>query len=152
MDSDNARLDATDWAILSALQDDGRLSNADLARHVALSPSGTAERVRRLVEAEVITGFHAAVDPRKVGYGLTAVIRLRHERAGSKAMKDALQRPEVISCYHMTGEDCYLAFVHVPSMRHLEEVAGRFSMAGEATTSLVFSTAVAPRALAPPPD
>ncbi len=56
-------LDATDWRILDALQDDGRMSFADLARAVAMSPSAVAERVRRLEESGVITGYRATISP-----------------------------------------------------------------------------------------
>ena len=78
--AENSRisLDRTDEAILAALQGDGRMSTADLARAVSLSPSATADRVRRLVDGGVITGYTACVSPAALGYPITAFVRLAY--------------------------------------------------------------------------
>src|SRR5579885_1294675 len=70
-------LDATSLEILSALQEDARLSFSELGRRVGLSSPAVAERVHRLEEAGIITGYHAQVDTEKLGYALTAFIRIR---------------------------------------------------------------------------
>ena len=69
--------DVTTRRILDELQGDGRLSLAELGRRVGLSPPAVAERVQRLERDGVITGYHATVDPRALGYSLTTVIRIR---------------------------------------------------------------------------
>jgi Lrp/AsnC family leucine-responsive transcriptional regulator len=71
-------LDSTDWAILSELQEDARISLTELGRRVSLSASATTERVRRLESIRVITGYRAEVDLTKVGYPVLAVVRLKY--------------------------------------------------------------------------
>ena len=72
-----ARLDQVNLRLLAELQVDARLSNAELGRRVGLSAPAVAERLSRLQEAGVITGYHAAVDPRALGFSLTAILRIR---------------------------------------------------------------------------
>lgn len=74
-------LDATDHSILEQLQRDGRISVADLARAINLSASATAERLRRLTDTGVITGYSATLDPEALGYAVTAFVRLAYPRA-----------------------------------------------------------------------
>ena len=70
-------LDSTDWHILRELQQDARLSYRELGRRVGLSAPGTAERMRKLEDAGVLTGYHAQLNLAKVGLSLTAWIQLR---------------------------------------------------------------------------
>jgi Lrp/AsnC family leucine-responsive transcriptional regulator len=153
-----AALDQTDWRVLSVLQRDARISFADLARQVAMSPSAVAERVRRLEESGVITGYRAAVSPERVGLGILAFVRLRYPTANYRpfhALLDAT--PEIVEAHHVTGEDCFMLKVVARSMRHLEEIAGRIGGLGSVTTSVVYSSPLARRDLAveslgePPP-
>lgn len=94
-------------AILAALQADARLSNADLAARIGLSPAPTWRRVRRLEEAGVITGYRAELDRRKVGLGVLAFVRVDAERDNAEAMRaleDAIRElPEVLSCHYISG-------------------------------------------------
>ncbi|MDQ7904852.1 Lrp/AsnC family transcriptional regulator [Phytohabitans sp. ZYX-F-186] len=139
-------LDATDWRILDALQDDGRMSFADLARAVAMSPSAVAERVRRLEESGVITGYRAAVSPERVGLSILAFVRLRYPTGNYRPFHALLNStPEIVEAHHVTGEDCFVIKVVARSMRHLEEVAGRISGLGAVTTSVVYSSPLASR-------
>ena len=68
-------IDGIDKAILNILQQDGRISNADIARQINLAPSAVLERVRKLEERKVIRGYSADIDPKAAGYGLTALIK-----------------------------------------------------------------------------
>ena len=139
-------LDATDWRILDALQDDGRMSFADLARAVAMSPSAVAERVRRLEESGVITGYRATISPERVGLSIMAFVRLRYPTGNYRPFHALLDStPEIIEAHHVTGEDCFVLKVVARSMRHLEEVAGRISGLGAVTTSVVYSSPLASR-------
>src|SRR4051812_16408347 len=100
--------DVTNRRILTELQRDGRLSLAELGRRVGLSPPAVAERVQRLERDGVITGYHADVDPRALGYALGAVIRIRPApRQIHKVAELARATPEIVECHRITGEDCF---------------------------------------------
>jgi Lrp/AsnC family transcriptional regulator, leucine-responsive regulatory protein len=134
-------LDEVDWRLLEALQRDGRASYADLGRLVGLSASAVTERVRRLEESGVITGYTAEVNPEKLGLPITALVRLRYPHGNYKPFRDMLANtPEVTEAHHVTGEDCFVLTVRTRSMRHLEEVTGRISVLGAVTTSVVYSS------------
>ena len=134
-------LDDLDWRLLEALQSDGRASYADLGRLVGLSPSAVTERVRRLEESGVITGYAAEVDPDKIGLAITALVRLRYPHGNYTPFRDLLATtPEIGEAHHVTGEDCFVLTVRARSMRHLEQVTGRISGLGPVTTSVVYSS------------
>jgi len=142
-------LDRTDWRLLAALQEDGRASYADLARIVAMSPSAVTERVRRLEEAGVITGYRATVDPSAVGLSILAFVRLRYPTGNYRPFHALLDStPEIVEAHHVTGEDCFVLKVMARSMRHLEEVTGRISGLGAVTTSIVYSSPLPGRPVA----
>jgi Lrp/AsnC family leucine-responsive transcriptional regulator len=146
-----AALDDTDWAILEALQDDGRLSVAALARAVNLSATATTERLNRLQDAGVILGFRAVVDPAALGLSLVAFIRMRPFRGTGKAFRKEIDAmPEVLECHHITGEDCYLIKVAAADMTHLETITNRVAGFGDTTTSLTYSSPVSGRTLRRP--
>ncbi|MFF4871727.1 Lrp/AsnC family transcriptional regulator [Streptomyces sp. NPDC003444] len=133
-------LDATDWAILTELQRDGRVAYTELARRVNLSASATKERVRRLEETGVITGYRAEVDPERVGYGVLAVVRLKYPGTRHEPLRRLLgERREVLECLRTTGDDCYVLKVAATSMGHLEELVDALADFGSTTTNLVFS-------------
>ncbi|PRH78488.1 ArsR family transcriptional regulator [Streptomyces solincola] len=140
--------DATDWRILRALQADGRASYAELAREVSMSASAVTERVRRLEEAGLITGYAAVVDPEKLGLPILAFVRLRYPHGNYKPFHDLLAAtPEILEAHHVTGDDCFVLKVAARSMPHLEEVTGRISGLGSVTTSVVYSSPLPRRAV-----
>ncbi|MFI1801335.1 Lrp/AsnC family transcriptional regulator [Streptomyces sp. NPDC020379] len=140
--------DATDWRILDALQRNGRAGFAELARTVNMSSSAVTERVRRLEEAGVIGGYTAVVDAGKLGLPVLAFVRLRAPEGGHEPLRDLLATtPEILEAHHVTGDDCFVIKVAARSMRHLEEVAGRIGALGPVTTSVVYSSPLARRAL-----
>jgi len=143
-------LDRTDSRLLAELQKDGRATYAELARAVAMSPSAVTERVRRLEEAGVIAGYRATVDPARVGLHVMAFVRLRYPNGNYRPFHALLDStPEIVEAHHVTGEDCFVLKVLARSMRHLEEVAGRISGLGAVTTSVVYSSPLAGRAIVP---
>ncbi|GAB3629093.1 AsnC family transcriptional regulator [Pandoraea terrae] len=121
-------LDKTDRRILALLQENGRLSNLEVAEQVNLSPSPCLRRIRRLEEAGVIRGYVALLDPARLGLGLLAYVNVRIEKRGVadshgqtppsrfRAVVDTW--PEVVGCYAMTGDMDYLLRVHVNDMAH----------------------------------
>ncbi|MET8225140.1 Lrp/AsnC family transcriptional regulator [Streptomyces sp. NPDC005301] len=135
-------LDATDWAILTEVQRDGRIPFTELARRVNLSASATKERVRRLEEAEVITGYRAEVDLQRTGYPVMAVVRLKYPgpRTRHEPLRRLLEeRPEILECLRTTGDDCYVMKVAATSTAHLEEIVDELAEFGSTTTNLVLS-------------
>ena len=141
-------LDDTDRRLLTLLQRDGRLTFADLAREVAMSASAVTERVRRLEESGVIAGYQAVVDPERVGLGILAFVRLRYPTGNYRPFHALLDStPEIVGAHHVTGEDCFVVKVLARSMRHLEEVTGRIAGLGAVTTSVVYSSPLARRAV-----
>lgn len=143
-------LDDVDRRILDALQEDGRISVADLARTVRLSASATSDRVRRLTDSGVITGYAVIVDPEALGYTVTAFVRLAYP-SGNYGPFDALvdTTPEVIEAHHVTGDDCFIIKVLARSMRDLERITGRLATLGSITTSVVYSSPLPTRRIAP---
>lgn len=142
------RLDSRDLQIVRALQDDGRLSNLDLAQRVNLSPSPCLRRVRLLEEAGVIRGYSADVDPRALGLNVTAFIRItltRHDRDAVARFESRVRDiDEILDCHLLTGEADYLLRVMVPDLdayegfvrNRLHAIPGIASI----TTSLVYGT------------
>jgi len=138
--------DGTNRRILEELQNDGRLSFAELGRRVGLSPPSVAERVARLERDGVISGYYARVDPRALGYSLAVVIRVRPAPRELRKVADlARETPEVVECHRITGEDCFFMTAHVRDVGHLEEVIDRFVAFGQTTTSIVQSSPVPAR-------
>ncbi|MFB9518147.1 Lrp/AsnC family transcriptional regulator [Streptomyces purpureus] len=133
--------DATDWRILEALQQQGRASFAELARTVSMSASAVTERVRRLEETGVISGYTAVVDQERLGLPILAFVRLRYPNGNYKPFHDLLDTtPEVLEAHHVTGDDCFVIKVATRSMKHLEEISGKIGTLGSVTTSVVYSS------------
>jgi Lrp/AsnC family leucine-responsive transcriptional regulator len=142
------RLDPIDRLLIAELQSDARLSLAELGRRLGLSAPAVADRLRRLEDEGAITGFAARVDPRALGFALTAVVRIRPApRMIAKVAELAQTTPEVVECLRITGEDCFIMRVHVRDVMHLEELIDAFVLYGQTTTSIVQSSAVPLRAV-----
>jgi len=138
--ADNLRkLDSTDRKIIGELTSNGRVSLAELGRRVNLSSPAVAERVQRLERAGVITGYRAEIDPRALGYQLTAIVRIKPGPGQLQRIPElALEIPEVGECHRITGEDCFYLKVHLRSIvDELSLVLDRFLTYGETTTSLI---------------
>ena len=131
-------LNQIDRRILTELSADGRMSLAELGRRVSLSPPAVAERVGRLERAGVITGYHAAIDPRALGYQLTAIVRVKPAaRQLPRIPELAAQIPQISECLRITGEDCFFLKVHLRSIDELSPLLDRFLRYGSTTTSIV---------------
>jgi Lrp/AsnC family transcriptional regulator, leucine-responsive regulatory protein len=142
-------LDSTNLRLLAELQDDARVSVAELGRRVGLSSPAVAERLQRLTDAGVITAYRAEVDPRALGYALGAILRIRPApRQIPKVAELAQRTPEVVECHRITGEDCFFMKLHVRDVEHLEDVIDAFTPYGSTTTSIMQSSPVPRRGLA----
>ena len=146
--ADGALIDDTNRRLLAELQDDARLSLAELGRRVGLSSPAVAERLQRLERDGVIRGYHADIDPRALGLALGAIVRIRPAPGQLENVAELARRtPEVVECNRITGEDCYLIRAHVRDVEHLEEVIDRFVPLGQTTTSIMQSSPVERRGL-----
>lgn len=142
--------DRVDIAILRELQTDGRQSVAELSRRINMSHSATAERVRRLEESGVITGYGARIDPERLGFTILAYLRLRYPSSVYEPLHTLLAGiPEVLEAHHVTGDDCFILKVVATSMKHLEQIGGRVGTLGSVTTSVVYSSPIDDRPLLP---
>jgi Lrp/AsnC family leucine-responsive transcriptional regulator len=146
-------LDAVSWRILCELQDNARLSFSELGRRVGLTPPAVAERVRRLEDAGIITGYRLELNVERLGLPLMAFVRVasRSPQTAAEVRRGVADLPEVLECHHVTGEDCYVLKVAVQSVRHLEALLERLLRFGNTTTSIVISTPVARRVIGPQP-
>jgi Lrp/AsnC family transcriptional regulator, leucine-responsive regulatory protein len=151
--AEGAVLDATNLQLLAELQADARLSLAELGRRVGLSSPAVAERLQRLEREQVILGYHARLDPRKLGMTLSAVIRVRPAPGQLRQVAELAQRTtEVVDCRRITGDDCYIMTAFVRDIEHLEQVIDGFAAHGQTTTSIVQSAPVTARGLALEPS
>lgn len=143
-------LDSKAWKILSAVQRDGRISLKALADQAGLSVPAVSERLKRLEETGVVTGYRAEVDPAVLGYGVMAIIGMTTPQA-DKARLIALLRslPEVRECLHVTGQDSYLLRVVTKDIGHLEHFVSLINHYGETRTAIVMSAPIPLRPLAP---
>lgn len=131
-----AALDSWDRRILAELQADARLPMAELGRRVHLSQPATAERVRKLEAAGVITGYRAIVSPQALGYGIRAIVRAgRADYARMLRLLGSL--PEVLRAYNVTGEDSWVLEIAVRDVAHLDEVVSQVCLLAETSTSII---------------
>ena len=136
-------IDGKDREILACLQQDARISNAEIARALGMAPSATLERLRKLEQRGIVTGYEARISPPAVGAGLLAFVFIKtEERVGESPAAEALaELPEVQELHHIAGEDCYLAKVRVADTEALGRLL-REKLGGIGTVSSTRSTIV----------
>jgi len=122
-----ATLDQTDRKILHLLQRDARMTNAAIATEVGLTAPSVFERIRKLEQRGVIKGYTALIDPASLGKVLTAFIRITLADGDDYAAgEDALRAdPDVLECYHVAGEDCFILKTMVRSPADLDALLRR---------------------------
>jgi Lrp/AsnC family transcriptional regulator, leucine-responsive regulatory protein len=141
-------IDPVNERLLEELQADARISVAELGRRVGLSAPAVAERLQRLEATGVIRGYRAEIDPRALGYTLSAVMRIKPApRQLPKVAELARNTPQIVECHRVTGEDCFYMELHVRSIEELEQLIDSFLIYGTTTTSIVQSSPVPRRAL-----
>lgn len=134
-------LDDIGWAILAALQEDARISFADLGRRVGLSGPAAAARVRRMEDVGIITGYRISLGVDKLGYPITALLRISAPEENCRRLRAAArQRPEVLESYRVTGSDRLIAKVAATSVGHLDEIIRELAQHGTVTGAIVLSS------------
>lgn len=120
-------LDRIDVALLNALQGNARLSVAELAERVSLTPSPCWRRVRRLEEAGLLKGYRAILEPKLLGYGVTAFVNVMmgsHDKDTSRRFEQRLTEiPQIISCHHLSGKYDFLLEVVAEDLESFGEFA-----------------------------
>lgn len=143
-------LDETSWKLICALQEHARSSYAELGKCVGLTAPAVAERIRRLEATGVITGYHAAVNPAKLGLGLTTIIRFKStDGVYERSIALISSCPEIIECHRVTGDDCMTLTAVVSSVEHLQELIGKLTPIGSSNTAIVLSSPIKHRAISP---
>lgn len=145
-----AELDRISWKIIEELQEDGRLSWAELGRRVGLTTPAVAERVYRLEKLGVIRGFHADISLERLGLPILIFVRL--SMAGPESTVRAFQLQvkkwmEVLECHRVTGSDSFIVKARVVSVEHLERFLDKLGHYGTTSTATVLSSPVQQRTI-----
>jgi len=136
-------MDRVDWHILAEVQEDARLSFNELARRVRLSAPATADRVRRLQDTGVITGYRARVDPARAGRPVRAFVRMQCYGPTCLLRDPAVREwPEVLQMHRVTGVDCSVLMVAVADMPAFEVLLDRLADYGRPESSLILDDVV----------
>lgn len=136
-------IDEIDWKILKELQINARISFAELGRRVGLTTPAVIERIRKLEDAKIITGYRAEIDTAKVGLPITAFIRMSISGIDySHIIEVAEQSNEILECHRATGGDSFIMKVAVADVGHLQMLIDKLTPYGITTTSIVLSSPV----------
>jgi Lrp/AsnC family leucine-responsive transcriptional regulator len=137
----NPKIDVFDQKILQLLQTDARMSHAEIGRQVHLSQPAVSERIKRLESSNVIRGYRADINPKALGYQITAMIRLSTQQ-GRPYAQFAADCPEIIDCYTVTGEDGAVMRVLATDVEHLQRIINELNAFGSTSTAIVLTTHV----------
>jgi len=133
-------IDNLNWKILKCLQQNARMSNAEIGRRVGISSPAVSERIKKMEDAEIIQGYTTFVSPFEAGYQLKAIITLR---AFMGMLKPFLEKvttyDEVVNCYRITGNDNIVMEVVLKNQKHLESFIDQLISYGETKTQIVLS-------------
>jgi len=148
LDNGSELLDAVNRELLTELHANPRTTMAALARRVHMSPPAVTERVQRLEQSGVISGYRLDVNPAALGMPVAAYVRVRPIPGQlPKIAELAAASPQVSECHRISGEDCFLIKVHAATIKDLEQTLDQFLAYGQTITSFVVSSPVPPRPL-----
>ena len=141
-------LDARNLELLRLLRVNPRAGVSELARGVGMSAPAVRERLQRLEEAGVIAGYRVELDPAALGYPVSVFVRVRPAPGQlGKVAEVAKRMPQVVECYRVTGEDCFVLRIEIEGLDRLDGVLDQFLAFGQTTTSIVQSVPVPRRGL-----
>ncbi len=143
-------IDEIGWKIIREMQINARITFAELGRRVGLTTPAVIERVRKLEDAKIITGYRAEIDAAKVGFPVTAFIRMSISGIDySHIIEVAKKSSEVLECHRGTGGDSFILKVAVSDVEHLQNLIDKLTPYGITTTSIVLSSPVKNRVIEP---
>lgn len=143
-------IDEIDWKILKELQENARMSYAELGRRIGLTTPAVIERVRKLEDARIITGYRVEIDTARVGFPITAFIRMSISGIDySHIVEVAEQTKEILECHRGTGNDSFIIKTAVSDVEHLQMIIDKLVPYGITTTSVVLSSPVKRRVIEP---
>lgn len=144
----NPKVDSLNWQILRELQCNARATYAEIGKVVGLTPPAVAQRIQKLEDECVITGYHVALDLEKVGLGIVVIIQMGQLKCETSAVVKALEAmPEIIECHTTTGSTCLFLKAAVPSVKHLQRLNELLTPYGDTTTSLILTTPIPQKVL-----
>jgi Lrp/AsnC family leucine-responsive transcriptional regulator len=135
-------LDETGWRLLEALQENARLSYRELGERVGLTSPAVTDRIRKMEDAGIITGYHAEVNLKALGLSVNAIIYLTNlgGQNCSRVVERVIEIPEVVECNRTTGSDSIILRVVTTSLDHLARVIDQVSEYGIPSTTIVRSS------------
>jgi Lrp/AsnC family transcriptional regulator, leucine-responsive regulatory protein len=140
--------DDKNLALLRLLEKNPRAPVSQLARRVGMSSPAVKERILRLEESGILTGYRLDLNPKELGYHVTAFVRVRPLPGHLNKIAELAQAiPEITECHRVTGEDCFILKVFLKEISNLDRVLDKFLAHGQTTTSIVQSSPVLPRGL-----
>jgi Lrp/AsnC family leucine-responsive transcriptional regulator len=140
---ERVEIDENDRRLIEALDRNARTSIADLARLIGLSAQSTSERVKRLEDIGVVTGFSVRLDATALGLGIGAYIRIRPAMGELQRVAEIVAGiPEIIECDRVTGDDCFIAKAYVARVEDLERVIDQLLPFAQTNTSIIQSSPV----------
>lgn len=144
------KIDALNSKILKCLQENARLSNAEIGRQVGISSPAVSERIKKMEDMGIIEGYKALVSPFEIGYQLKAIITLRAFMGKLKPFLEKVKTyDEVINCYRITGDENIVMEVVLKSNKHLETFIDQLITYGESKTQIVLSRVVKQKEVIP---
>ncbi|WP_179352776.1 Lrp/AsnC family transcriptional regulator [Winogradskyella vidalii] len=136
-------IDNLNWKILKCLQENARMSNAEIGRRVGVSSPAVSERIKKMEDAEIIQGYTTFVSPFEAGYQLKALITLRAFMGMLKPFLEKVKTyDEVVNCYRITGNENIVMEVVLKNQKHLEIFIDQLISYGETKTQIVLSHVV----------
>ncbi|WP_179022455.1 Lrp/AsnC family transcriptional regulator [Winogradskyella forsetii] len=136
-------IDNLNWKILKCLQQNARMSNAEIGRQVGITSPAVSERIKKMEDAEIIQGYTTFVSPFEAGYQLKALITLRAFMGMLKPFLEKVKTyDEVVNCYRITGNENIVMEVVLKNQKHLESFIDQLISYGETKTQIVLSHVV----------
>ncbi|SHJ23088.1 Lrp/AsnC family transcriptional regulator, leucine-responsive regulatory protein [Clostridium cavendishii DSM 21758] len=146
-------MDYTDYKIIEILLEDGRIPMKELAKRVALSAPAVAERVKRLEEENIITGYKAKVNYEKLGKKINVLINIDISGQRSEKFKEFIENEDaIVECHHVTGPYCKILKARLEDISSLETLIGKIQMFGNTETFIILSSSEKENLLNPEKD
>lgn len=137
------KIDKVNWQILEELQKNARTPLTEISKRVGISAPAVSERIQKMEDAGIISGYKAELDMDKLGYSLGVYISIKIRFGLVKKFQDLIPSiPEIFECHKLTGHDCMMMKAFVKDPKHLERLNDQLSQYGELTTSLILTTIV----------